>query len=94
MQSMLEITKDYLELSELSESQALPDDFIFKKIAELDKKYKDNESHHLSFEGLLSNIGADQNSTNLLNYVIKRLKSKKDRLPQNKYYYDLANREA
>ncbi len=91
MSTVDEITKDYLLLSELSKKQTLSDDFIFSKIAEFDKKYKINKSHDLSFEGLLSDIGSDQKSINLLNYVIKRLKGKKERLPKNKYYFDLAN---
>ena len=91
MQNISEITKDYLQLSELSEKQTLSDEFIFSKIAEFDKKYKNNESHDFSFEGLLSKIGSDQKSIKLLNYVIKRLKAKKERLQKNKYHFDLAN---
>jgi hypothetical protein len=89
--NMQNINKDYLQFYELSEKQALSDEFIFSKIAEFDKKYKNNKSHFFSFEGLLSNIGSDQKSVKLLNYVIKRLKAKKESLPKNKYHYDLAN---
>lgn len=88
---MVEIIKDYSILSELSKKEILSNTFIFSKIAEFDKKYKGNESHDVSFEGLLSDIGLDQKSIKLLNYVIKRLKEKKERLPQNKYHFDLAN---
>jgi hypothetical protein len=88
---MVAITKDYLQLSELSTKKTLPDEFIFKIIAKYDEKYKNNKSHDLSFEGLLSSIGSDQKSIKLLNCVIKRLKEKKERLPQNKYHFDLAN---
>lgn len=86
-----EIQNDYLNFSNLSQNSNLSEDTIFKKIAELDDKYKNNEIHFQSFEGVLSNVGFEQASIKVLNYVIKRLKSKKDRLPQNKYFYDIAN---
>ena len=91
MKILNELTHDYLQLSELSQHQVLSDEFIFQKIAELDEKYKNIKPHHESFEGLLSNIGADQESIKILNCVIKRLNSKKNELPPNKYYYDLSN---
>ena len=88
---MEEITREYIKLSEKSLTQSLTDKYIFKKIAEFDKKFRNSKGHHETFEGLLSNIGADQESIPILNCVIKRLKSKKDKLPCNKYYYDLGN---
>jgi len=91
MKILKELTHDYLQLSELSHQQVLSDEFIFQKVAELDEKYKDVKSHYESFEGLLSNIGSDQKSIKVLSCVIKRLKSKKNELPLDKYYYDLAN---
>ncbi len=91
MKILKELTREYLQLSGLSQQQSLSDEFIFQKIAEFDEKYKDFKPHYESFEGLLSNIGADQKSIKILNCVIKRLNNKKDNLPHNKYYYDLAN---
>lgn len=90
-EKLKEIQNDYLNFSNLSQNSSLSEDIIFKKIAELDDKYKNNEIHFQSFEGVLSNVGFDQASIKVLNYVIKRLKSKKDRLPQNKYFYDISN---
>lgn len=91
MKKLKELTREYLQLSNLSQQQSLSDEFIFQKIAEFDEKYKDFKPHYETFEGLLSNIGADQKSIKILNCVIKRLNTKKDDLPPNKYYYDLAN---
>ena len=91
MKKLKELTREYLQLSDLSQQQSLADGFIFQKIAEFDEKYKDFKPHYETFEGLLSNIGADQKSIKILNCVIKRLNTKKDDLPPNKYYYDLAN---
>ena len=91
MKILKELTREYLQLSDLSRQQSLSDEFIFQKIAEFDEKYKDFKPHYESFEGLLSNIGADQKSIKILNCVIKRLNTKKHDLPPNKYYYDLAN---
>jgi len=91
MKLLNELTNDYLQFYELSRHEVLSDEIIFKKIAELDKKYANVKPHNETFEGLLSNIGADQKSIKVLNSVIKRLKSKKKELPPNKYYYDLAN---
>jgi len=86
-----DITQDYTSFSEKSEKEKLSDQFVFQKISELDKKYKNNRIHYENFEGVLSNIGADQKSIPILNCVIKRLKTKKDELPQSKYNYDLGN---
>jgi tetratricopeptide (TPR) repeat protein len=91
MKILKELTREYLQLSDLSHQQSLSDEFIFQKIAELDEKYKNVKPHYESFEGLLSNIGTDQKSIKVLNCVIKRLSTKKTELPPNKYYYDLAN---
>lgn len=91
MEILKSLNHDYLELSELSSSQQLSDDFIFDKISEFDNKYSEIKPHYESFEGLLSNIGADQKSTKILNCVISRLKGKKSHLNANKYHYDLAN---
>ncbi|MEN8136631.1 MAG: LA2681 family HEPN domain-containing protein [Thermodesulfobacteriota bacterium] len=88
---MEDITREYIKLDKESQSKSLSDDYIFKKIAEFDSKFKNRKEHHEAFEGLLSNIGADQKSIAILNCVIKRLKSKKDKLSPNKYYYDLGN---
>jgi len=90
-EKLKEIQNDYLNFSNLSQNSSLTEDIIFKKIAELDDKYKNNDIHFQSFEGLLSNIGFDQASIKVLNCVIKRLKNKKERLPQNKYFYDIGN---
>jgi hypothetical protein len=90
-EKLKEIQNDYLNFSNLSQNSSLSEDIIFKKIAKLDDKYKNNEIHFQSFEGVLSNVGFDQASIKVLNYVIKRLKSKKDKLPQNKYFYDIGN---
>lgn len=85
------LTSEYVALSNLSMNTSLSDQYIFEKISEFDKKYNDNKAHFASFEGLLCNVGADQKSINILKCVIKRLKEKKDRLPSNKYHYDIAN---
>lgn len=90
-EKLKEIQNDYLNFSNLSQYNSLSEDIIFKKIAKLDDKYKNNEIHFQSFEGVLSNVGFDQASIKVLNYVIKRLKSKKDKLPRNKYFYDIGN---
>ena len=90
-EKLKEIQNDYLHFLNLSKNNNLSEDIIFKKISELDDKYKSSDVHFQSFEGLLSNIGFDQESIKVLNCVIKRLKNKKDRLPQNKYYYDIGN---
>jgi len=90
-EKLKEIQNDYLNFSNLSQYNSLSEDIIFKKIAELDDKYKNNEIHFQSFEGVLSNVGFDQASIKVLNYVVKRLKSKKDKLPRNKYFYDIGN---
>jgi len=90
-EKLKEIQSDYLNFSNLSQNSSLPEDIIFKKIAKLDDKYKNNEIHFQSFEGVLSNVGFDQASIKILNYVIKRLKSKKDKLPRNKFFYDIGN---
>ena len=91
MENQKDITQDYISFSEKSEKEILSDQFVFQKISELDKKYKNNTIHYENFEGVLSNIGADQKSIPILNCVIKRLKAKKDKLPQSKYNYDLGN---
>lgn len=91
MDILRELNSDYLYLSELSSKQKLSDEFVFKKISELDEKYSGIKPHFNSSEGLLSNIGSDQKSINILNCAIKRLKSKKQNLPKDKYNYDLAN---
>jgi len=90
-EKLKEIQNDYLNFSNLSQNSSLSEDIIFKKIAELDDKYKKNEMHFQSFEGVLSNVGFEQASIKVLNYVITRLKRKKDKLPQNKYFYDIGN---
>ena len=82
---------DYIQLAKSSDTQTLSDKYLFKTVGILDEKYKNLKEHHESFEGLLSNIGSDQKSIALLNYVLKRLKKKKGSLEKNKYYYDFGN---
>ena len=81
---------DYIQLAKSSDTQALSDEYLFKTVGILDEKYKNLKEHHESFEGLLSNIGSDQKSIALLNYVLKRLKKKKseinDLIDQNKLH--------
>ncbi len=91
MKNNKDITQDYISFSEKSEKERLSDQFVFQTISELDNKYKNSRVHYENFEGVLSNIGSDQKSIPILNCVIKRLKTKKDKLPQNKYNYDLGN---
>jgi hypothetical protein len=86
-----ELKKDYLLLSELSQKSNITDEEVFRRIGELDEKYKDIDSHFHSFEGLISNIGSDQRSIPILNYALKKLQSKKESLDQNKFYYDFGN---
>lgn len=86
-----ELLEDFNELSRLSQSTKLSDEFVFKKLSEFDKKYKNNRNYFVSIEGLLSNIGAEQKSVNILKCSISRLKRKKEKLPINKYYYDIGN---
>ena len=86
-----ELLEDFNKLSSQSQSKKLSDEFIFKKLSEFDKKYKNNKNYFVSIEGVLSNIGAEQKSINILNCAISRLKQKKEKLPINKYYYDIGN---
>lgn len=86
-----ELANDFINLNEESQNNKLTDEYIFKKICEFDKKYNNDKNYFACIEGLISNIGSDQKSINILNYAIKRLKEKKDKLIENKYYYDLAN---
>ncbi|WP_435548230.1 LA2681 family HEPN domain-containing protein [Desulfobacterium sp. N47] len=91
MMKIDELTKDYILLSELSQKSKLSDEEVFKWIGDLDIKYKDIDSHFISFEGLISNIGSDQKSIPILNYALKRLQDKKESLDKNKFYYDFGN---
>jgi hypothetical protein len=91
MMKLDELNKDYFSLSEMSQNSKLSDEDIFRRLGELDAKYKDSDSHFISFEGLISNIGSDQKSIPILNYALKRLRDKKESLDQNKFYYDFGN---
>ena len=91
MLTIEKLTKEYDELSYLSETQKLSNEFIFDKIAYFDEKYKNFKEHYTCFEGLLSNIGIDQSSIPVLNCVLKRLEEKKDNLEQNKFHFDFGN---
>ena len=91
MNKIEELNKDHLLLSELSHKSKISDEEVFRRIGELDAKYKDINSHFHSFEGLISNIGSDQRSIPILNYALKRLQSKKGSIDRNKFYYDFGN---
>ena len=86
-----ELQCDYENLSTFSINNKIEDNYIFNEIGKLDKKYRNLDEHFNSIEGLICNIGKDQKSIRILNYAIKRLKDKKDKLNSNKYHYDLGN---
>lgn len=84
------ILNDYQILLNEFKKKKYSTEYICKKIDELDKRYKNHPAYFNTIEGLISNIGSDQQNIDVLNYAIQRLKNKKSYLKLNKYYYDLA----
>ena len=86
-----EIENDYRYLEYYCKTENVSDKTVFKIIASYDEKYRNNPFHYEHSEGLLSNIGADLKSINILNASIARLLNKTDKKLRDKYYYDLGN---
>ena len=89
--------KDIKNLVELVQSTDVKEESVFKKIGQLDKKYKDNSWYFFNIEGLICNAGIDLRSINIIKYAVQRIreKLKKETVEgqkdlKNKLLYDLA----
>ena len=64
---------------------------IYKKIAELDKKYSELENYNKNINGIICNFGMDIKNIYLIKYARKRLKKLLNQSNSNKLRFDLGN---
>ena len=87
------LVSDLSDLSNRAQKEQLSKEYWFQEIAKLDKKHESNPSYFEVIEGVIFNIGLDQEEITIINYGIDRLQKKKEKIEPNKFYYDLTNAE-
>lgn len=82
---------DLISFEEESINSTITENELFKKIGELDKKYKDNFEYEFNINGTIINIASTLNYINALKFAIKRLSNLLDKNENSKLRYDLGN---
>ncbi len=84
---------EFEKLAQIANLSEINEEFIFKKVNELDLKYAADNYYSFNIEGILGNLAYDIGSEKLIKFAIHRLKEKlrisNDEWTKDKFNYDL-----